>query len=309
MPNVRILTKKTGLVIGSAIGILHKNKREFGILVRLIRFEFMQIREKLHEIIFEAETPAGKAFDVVLLVLIGASVLVVTLESIPSVQESYGHLCTVLEWGFTLVFTIEYILRIYATRNPIRYVTSFWGIIDLLAVLPTYLSLLMSGTHYLLVVRDLRLLRIFRIFKLTRFLRESRILVDAIRASRLKIIVFLVFVVLTVTILGAVMYVVEGKSNPGFSSIPRGIYWAIVTLTTVGYGDISPLTDVGRFIASLVMILGYAVLAVPTGIVSAEMVARVKPVSVSTRACRFCSREGHDTDAVYCKFCGKPLEE
>lgn len=268
----------------------------------------MHIRERLHEIIFEAETPAGKAFDVVLLVLIGASVLVVTLESIPSVQQQYGSLCNVLEWGFTVVFTVEYLLRIYATRRPSRYITSFWGIIDLLAVLPTYLSLLMSGTHYLLVVRDLRLLRIFRIFKLTRFLSESRILLDAIRSSRLKITVFLVFILLSVTILGTVMYVVEGKVNPGFSSIPRGVYWAIVTLTTVGYGDISPITDIGRFIASLVMILGYAVLAVPTGIVSAEMVARVKPVSASTRTCRYCSKEGHDENAVFCKFCGNPLD-
>jgi voltage-gated potassium channel len=269
----------------------------------------MNIRERLHEIIFEAETPAGKAFDVILLLLIGVSVLVVTLESIPSVQQQYGSLCTVLEWVFTVLFSIEYILRIYATRRPLRYVLSFWGIIDLLAVIPTYLSLLMSGTHYLLVVRDLRLLRIFRIFKLTRFLRESKILVEAIRASRLKITVFLIFVSLSVTILGAIMYVIEGKTNPGFSSIPDGIYWAIVTLTTVGYGDISPVTDLGRFVAALVMILGYAVLAVPTGIVSAEMVARTKPIGVSTQVCRFCTREGHDTNAQYCKFCGEPLHE
>lgn len=267
----------------------------------------MSFQNKLHEIIFEADTPAGKGFDIALLFFIIASVLVVILESIESLRLAHGYWFTLLEWIFTLAFTVEYFLRIYATQRPYKYIFSFWGIIDLLAILPTYLSLVLVGSHYLLVVRALRLLRVFRIFKLAKFLQESRIIVDAMLASRLKITVFLLFVTLAVTILGSLMYMLEGGVNEGFSSIPKGIYWAIVTLTTVGYGDISPITDVGRFIAAIVMVLGYAVIAVPTGIVSAEMVAQAKAGSVSTQVCRYCAGEGHAPDAIYCKYCGERL--
>jgi voltage-gated potassium channel len=266
-------------------------------------------KEKLHEVIFEADTPAGKAFDVVLLLLIALSVLVVMLESIKDLHDRYYQIFYILEWGFTIVFTIEYLLRLYSVTRPLSYATSFFGVIDLLAVVPTYLSLIFAGTQYLLVVRVLRLLRIFRIFKLGRFLKEGEIIVRALRASRAKITVFLTAVFLMVIIIGSVMYLVEGGSNDSFSSIPRSIYWSIVTLTTVGYGDITPETSLGQFLSALVMILGYGIIAVPTGIVSAEFIHSAKRTSVNTQACRACSREGHDDDAVFCKFCGEKLNE
>lgn len=267
-------------------------------------------REKLHEIIFEADTPAGKAFDVGLLITILASVLAVMLETVPSLYAKYAAFFICLEWGFTIAFTIEYILRLYCVYRPWKYALSTWGIIDLLAILPTYLNIFLGGGNYLIVIRGLRLLRVFRIFKLTKFLKESSILIAALKASRLKITLFLFFVIISVINIGSLMYLIEGGVNPGFSSIPRAIYWAIVTLTTVGYGDISPITGVGQFLAAAVMILGYAVLAVPTGIVSSEIISHHQSrLSTNTQTCRYCARSGHEDDAVYCKYCGEKLDD
>lgn len=266
------------------------------------------LRKKLHEIIFEADTPAGKAFDVSLLIVISASVLVVMLESVGPIQQKYGRLFDILEWIFTIIFTLEYILRLYSVFRPIKYATSFFGIVDLLSTLPTYLSLIFTGSEYFLLIRVLRLLRVFRIFKLGHFIKEGRLLVTALQASRARITVFLTFVLLLTILIGSTMYLIEGGSNSGFTSIPRGIYWAIVTLTTVGYGDITPVTAVGQFFSGMVMILGYAIIAVPTGIVTAEIIKEGKTgESNNTQACRFCGAEGHDNDAVYCKYCSEKL--
>ena len=262
-------------------------------------------KEKLHEIIFEAETPLGKFFDVGLLLAIVVSVLVVIFESVDSVQVKYGKILLGIEWHFTFIFTVEYILRLICVRNPAKYAKSFFGIVDLLAILPTYLSLFIGGVQSLLVIRGLRLLRLFRIFKLARFSSEAEILMQAIRASRPKITVFIGTVISLVTIMGAVMYLVEGEKN-GFSDIPSGMYWAIVTLTTVGYGDIVPHTIAGKMISSIIMVMGYGLIAVPTGIVSVEL-AHASKLSVNTISCPHCTKEGHDLDAVYCRFCGKKL--
>ena len=267
-----------------------------------------ELKDKLHEVIFEADTPAGKTFDVILLILIMASVLVVMMESVQPLQDRFASLFYALEWGFTVLFTLEYILRLYCVYRPSKYAASFFGVIDLLAILPTYISLFIYGTQYLLVIRALRLLRVFRIFKLGHFLVEGEVLMKALKASRAKITVFLTFVLLLVIIIGSVMYLVEGGQNEGFSSIPRSIYWTIVTLTTVGYGDITPVTELGQFLSAFIMILGYAIIAVPTGIVSAEMVAGARGEEErNTQACRYCGAEGHDNDAVYCKYCGERL--
>lgn len=270
--------------------------------------EFHPLKEKIHEIIFEADTPAGKLFDVALIVVILLSVVAVMLETVPSFQAKHGHLLYILEWVFTIFFTIEYALRLYCVYHPMKYARSFFGIIDLMAILPTYFSFFIVGAQSLLVIRILRLMRIFRIFKLGHFLAEGDQLYRALKASRAKITVFMLFVVLLVTIIGAIMYLVEGgQESSGFSSIPQSIYWAIVTLTTVGYGDITPLSDLGKFLSAVVMILGYAVLAVPTGIVSVELFKRYK--KQNTQACRFCAAEGHDDDAVFCKYCGERLND
>ncbi len=271
--------------------------------------EINPLKEKIHEIIFEADTPNGKLFDVVLMIVIIASVLVVLLETVPTLHDNYFTVFYVLEWVFTIIFTIEYILRLYCVYRPIKYATSFFGIIDLLSILPTYVSVFILGAQSLLVIRILRLMRVFRIFKLGHLLSEGDQLVNALRASRAKITVFLFFVLLMVTIIGSVMYLVEGgQEGSGFSSIPRGIYWAIVTLTTVGYGDITPTTDFGQFLSAIVMITGYAVLAVPTGIVSVELFKGGKK-KISTQACRYCGLEGHDADAIHCKYCGELINE
>lgn len=263
-------------------------------------------RSKLHEVIFEADTPAGKAFDVALLVAILASVLVVVLESVPSVRAGQGRTLWVAEWVFTILFTAEYLLRLVAVRRPIRYARSFFGIVDLLAVLPTYLSVLLPGAQAFLVVRALRLLRVFRILKLGEFLGEARLLTLALKASVRKILVFLTAVLVLVLIIGSVMYLVETPES-GFTSIPQSIYWAIVTLTTVGYGDIAPQTVLGRILASLVMILGYGLIAVPTGIVTVELSQTGRGKEVSNQACPNCGLQGHDPDARHCKHCGAPL--
>jgi voltage-gated potassium channel len=265
------------------------------------------LRARLHEIIFEAHTPAGKAFDVALLLAITLSIVVVMLESVAAIREGYGWQLYLLEWFFTVLFTVEYVVRLACVRYPVRYARSFFGIIDLLAVLPTYLSLLVVGAQSLLVIRVIRLLRIFRIFKLTRYLGEARTLTIALRSSRPKIVVFLGAVLSVVTIVGALMYLIEGPES-GFTSIPRAVYWAIVTMTTVGYGDIAPRTVIGQTLAAFVMILGYAIIAVPTGIVSAELVeAARRHGGQSPEACPGCGAEGHDHDAEHCKHCGTKL--
>ena len=259
----------------------------------------------LHEVIFEADTPAGKGFDVILIISILASVLAVMLDSIATVRFAYGGLFYGIEWFFTLLFTLEYLMRLVCVGRPLHYAISFYGIVDLLAIIPTYLSLVLPGSQFLLVIRILRILRIFRILKLVPYLKEAHLLMRALKASGRKIAVFLYTVLTLVVIFGSLMYVIEGETN-GFTSIPRSIYWAIVTLTTVGYGDISPQTNIGQAVASIVMILGYAIIAVPTGIVTVEM-SHTFPPSISTQACPECSAEGHDTDARYCKFCGAAL--
>ena len=274
------------------------------------RPKFSPTKEKIHEIIFEADTPAGKYFDIVLMIFIVGSVAVVMLESIRELNNNYSHIFVFLEWAFTIFFTIEYLLRIYCVYQPKKYMTSFYGVIDLLAILPTYLSVFFYETHYLTVIRALRLLRVFRIFKLASFLKEGTIILNALKASRPKITVFLVFILLMVTIIGSIMYLVEGGEDSNFTSIPRSIYWAVVTLTTVGYGDIAPQTPIGQFLAAIVMILGYAVIAVPTGIVSAEMVSQTgteKTTPVNSQSCQYCSTEGHLDDALFCRKCGESL--
>ena len=263
-------------------------------------------QEKVHEVIFEADTPSGKLFDVVLLIAIVASVITVMLESMEEINQDYATIFFYIEWFFTIIFTIEYGFRLYGVHDDWKYITSFYGVIDLLSILPSYLSLVFTGTQSLLVIRALRLLRIFRIFKLNQFVKEYDIIVRSLKASKLKILVFLLFIVIIVSIVGAIMYIVEGASNPSFTSIPRSVYWAIVTLTTVGYGDIAPTTTLGQFLSSIVMILGYAVIAVPTGIVSAELVKDYK--NINTTSCQNCASEGHDADAVYCKYCGEHLD-
>ena len=259
----------------------------------------------LHEVIFEADTPAGKAFDVLLIISILASVAAVMLDSMVAVQSQYGRLLYGIEWMFTLLFTVEYLLRLLSVGKPIKYAASFYGVIDLLAIIPTYLSLVLPGSQYLLVIRILRILRIFRILKLVQYLGEARLLVRALRASGRKIAVFLYTVLTLVVIFGSLIYVIEGGAH-GFTSIPRSIYWAIVTLTTVGYGQVAPQTPVGQLLASIVMISGYAIIAVPTGIVTVEM-SQAFRAKVSTQACPECSAEGHDLDARHCKFCGAVL--
>lgn len=262
---------------------------------------------KLYRIIFEADTPAGKRFDVWLMVMIVASVFTVFLESIPSFSAQYSRLFYTLEWIFTIFFTIEYFLRIYCALRSFKYVLSFYGIIDLLSILPTYLSLFIPGSQVGAVIRVLRLLRVFRIFKLHSFLQQGDMISRALLRSRKKIAIFLYTVLLMVVVIGAFMYLIEanGPSADQFDSIPRSIYWAIVTITTVGYGDISPSTTLGQFIAALVMIAGYAIIAVPTGIVSAEMAAENRLIRAKT--CPHCMGEGHDDDANHCKFCGGAL--
>lgn len=262
-------------------------------------------RRKLHEIIFEADTRAGKAFDLVLIIAIILSVIIVMLDSVSSVRLEYGNFLNKLEWIFTILFSLEYILRIICVGKPVKYIFSFYGIIDLLSIAPTYLSLVFPGTHFLIVIRILRVLRVFRVLKFVQYLGAADRLKTALIQSRRKIFVFLFAVLVVVVIFGSIMYVVEGEQN-GFTSIPKSIYWAIVTLTTVGYGDISPNTPIGQVIAAIIMILGYGIIAVPTGIVTTE-IAKAEFKKVSTQSCPECSQEGHDIDAVHCKYCGSKL--
>jgi voltage-gated potassium channel len=273
--------------------------------------QFSPFRERLYEIIFEADTPKGKAFDVILLLFILSSVIVVMLETVPQFSEKYKLLFIVLEWLFTVFFTLEYVIRLYTVHSPRKYATSFYGIVDLLSIIPTYISFLLPGAQSFMIIRSLRLLRVFRIFKLGHFMIEGQIIIKALKESANKIMVFLFFILIMVTIFGSIMYLVEGTfGNPGFSSIPKSVYWAVVTLTTVGYGDISPQSAFGQFLASIIMILGYAVIAVPTGIVTSEFTKGYKQKRakiMTSQVCSFCLKEGHAQDAIFCKFCGGSL--
>ena len=266
-----------------------------------------QLKKKLRTIIFKTNTPAGKAFDVALLIAILVSVSVVILESVEKFSINFTKTFIYTEWAFTLLFTIEYIIRIIISNKKRKYIFSFFGIIDFLSILPAYLSLIFTGMHTLVILRSFRLLRVFRIFKLARFMGEASQLTRALRASRPKIIVFLVTVGIIVVIMGTVMYLVEGAEN-GFTSIPKSIYWAIVTLTTVGYGDVAPSTVLGQTLASIIMIMGYGIIAVPTGIVTAEMAKKWPGKPTNYRTCVECKKSFYDEDAIYCKYCGTAIE-
>lgn len=264
-------------------------------------------RDTLYHVIFEHDTRAGRVFDIGLFLAILGSVLAVTLESVTSIRENYGTALLVTEWIFTAMFTLEYMLRLIAVSRPLRYAASFFGIIDLLSVLPTFLAFVIPGSQALTIVRALRLLRIFRVLKLARFVREADTLIYALKASRVKILVFLGFILTFISILASIMYLVEGEEG-GFTSIPRAMYWAVVTMTTVGYGDIAPKTVIGQAIAALVMILGYGIIAVPTGIVSVSLNQATRS-TFRTRppGCTEECPEVHDIDAKFCKRCGVPL--
>lgn len=265
------------------------------------------LRKKLYEIIFEADTPLGKIFDVVLLYAISLSVLTVILESVEEIRDQTGALLFYAEWIFTLFFTFEYVVRLYCTPKPLKYAFSFFGLVDLLAILPSYLSFYFLGTQSLLVIRGFRLIRIFRILKLGRYNQEAKVLVAALHASRPKITVFLSSILGLVLVMGSTMYLIEGEES-GFTNIPKGIYWAIVTLTTVGYGDLVPQTTLGQVIASAVMILGYAVIAVPTGIVSVEL-AKTDKLDLYLTTCTKCDHDNHSLDAIFCLRCGEKLRK
>ncbi|MCP5540955.1 MAG: ion transporter [Akkermansiaceae bacterium] len=268
------------------------------------------VKERLWRIIFLADSGAARAFDVVLLWLIAGSVAVVMLESVRSVEDRHGELLHRLEWVFTLLFTIEYLLRVWTVRRKSRYVLSFFGVVDLLSILPTYLEIFMTGSGHLIVIRILRLLRMFRILKMAHHMGEANLLLRALRASRGKISVFLFGVLSIVCIEGTLMYLIEsGQEDSGFTSIPQAIYWGIVTITTVGYGDIAPVTVVGKILASVMMLTGFAIIAVPTGIVSAELHRELDAVRMDTRTCRECRHAGHDPSASHCKMCGAELPE
>ncbi len=264
-------------------------------------------RARLHEIVFEADTPEGRVFDLALMFVILLSVVTVMIDSSPGSTEKYGRALRAAEWGFTAVFTVEYIVRLLSVRRPLKYALSFYGIVDLLALLPSYISLFLPTGRYLLIIRVLRLLRIFRILKLGKFLSEGAIIGQALRASRHKIFVFLSTVLTLVVLIGAVMYVVEGEAH-GFTSIPVSMYWAVVTLTTVGYGDLAPQTPLGKFLASLVMIMGYGIIAVPTGIVTSELAQVARESAFNPQACPGCGTRGHLSDGIFCRACGTPLQ-
>jgi voltage-gated potassium channel len=264
-------------------------------------------QKKLHEIIYEAETPAGKLFDIILLIVIITSIVFVMLESVKSIDIKYHNFLNAAEWVITILFTLEYIARISSVKNPLKYITSFYGIIDLLSTIPKYLSILFVGSQHLVALRALRLMRVFRILKLARYIGETNNFIRALKASRVRILIFISFILILCTILGTIMYLIEDDSS-GFTSIPESVYWAIVTLTTVGYGDIAPVTPFGQFIASLVMILGYAIIVIPTGIITSEIVKdSLKSVQTNTQSCPSCSVEKHRDNAIFCYKCGYKL--
>lgn len=262
------------------------------------------LRERVHEVIFEADTAGGKLFDATLLIAIAASLLTVMLESVESIDAEYHILLRNADIVITCLFTVEYLLRLWCVDKPWRYALSFYGIVDIMAIVPGFLSLAIAGSQSLLVIRSVRLLRVFRVFKMSHYLSEARVLVTALKASKNKISVFLLAVVIVTMVMGALMYLIEGE-EAGFTSIPKGVYWAVVTMTTVGYGDIAPQTPLGQGISAMLMVAGYGIIAVPTGIVTAEIAFAHKPVT--TRSCQSCSGEGHDIDAKYCKHCGEAL--
>lgn len=265
------------------------------------------IRQRLYQVIFEHDTPAGRAFDIALLVAILLSVTVVILDSVAGISQRYGPQLRAIEWFFTILFTIEYVLRLLSSPRPARYAFSFFGVVDILAILPTYFSLFFPPGRFLLSIRILRMLRVFRVLKLVQFLGEASVLGRALKASRHKIGVFLLTVLSIVVIVGSLMYVIEGPES-GFTSIPLGIYWAIVTLTTVGYGDIAPQTALGQALAALLMVTGYGIIAVPTGIVTVELGRAANP-EPTRPICPVCQRGGHTSDARYCKHCGAELTD
>ncbi|MEW6703919.1 MAG: ion transporter [Pseudomonadota bacterium] len=264
-------------------------------------------RRALHRVVFESDTHAGRIFDIVVIAAIVLSVAVVIVDSVEGLLREHRPALDAAEWLFTVLFTVEYLARLVSVQRPLRYATSFYGVIDLLSVLPTYLAVFVPDAHLLIDVRILRLLRVFRIFRLTAYMFEFRALGRALAASRRKILVFLSFVLMVVLVMGTLMYVVEGPAN-GFTSIPIAMYWAVTTMTTVGFGDITPKTDLGRLIASAMMLLGWGVLAVPTGIVTAEMTAQRRWPAERSWRCRGCGAEGHAEDAAFCRVCGVKLE-
>jgi voltage-gated potassium channel len=267
------------------------------------KYKLTGLKLRVYEVIFESDTPEGKLFDIILLACIILSVAVVLLESVQDIKADWGEWLIGFEWFFTGIFTLEYLARLWVVLHKPKYVLSFFGMVDLLSVLPTYLALVLPGVQSLLVIRSLRLLRIFRIFKLARFIGEGQNLSRALHASKYKIIVFLTTVMTAVIIFGTLIFLIEGPER-GFTSIPLSIYWAIVTMTTVGYGDIAPSTVLGQTLASIIMIMGYGIIAVPTGIVSSEMINLKRKKKLTTQVCPHCLKEGHDIDATYCKYCG-----
>jgi len=266
----------------------------------------VDVKEKIRSIIFEASTPAGRAFDVFLIIVILLSVLVVLLDSVTSIHSEYGQVLLVIEWSFTLLFTVEYLLRLWTIQNTWLYARSFYGVVDLLGSLPTYLSIWFADAHYFLVVRVLRVLRIFRVFRMVRYVGEAELIAQALTASRRKITVFVCSVLALVVVFGSLMYLVEGGTNTEFSSIPQSIYWAVTTMTTVGYGDVAPDTALGRGLAAVIMIMGYGIIAVPTGIVTLEL-NEAHRKRANTRTCPECSAEGHSYEASFCWRCGSAL--
>jgi len=267
-----------------------------------------KLKERLYDTIFESNTPSGRAFDVFFLIMIVLSIVVVMLDSVPPFHDQYKDLFHVMEWVFTIIFSIEYILRLSLTKKPLKFAFSFLGIVDLMAILPTWITIFMPAVQPLLVLRALRLLRIFRIFRLSHFLVDLRFLSGALASSFRKISIFFMFSLIIVIIMAAMMYLVEDPSN-GFTSIPQCLYWAITTITTVGYGDLIPHTTLGKMIASTLMLIGYAIIAVPTGIITTEMALAIKSRETGHETCRSCRKGGHDHDAGYCKHCGEKFEK
>ena len=266
----------------------------------------MSWKNTLHEVIFEADTRAGKLFDIVLLILILGSVATVMLESVNSIRIEHGQTLNIIEWGLTILFSIEYITRIISIKKPFKYIFSFYGLIDLLSILPTYLGLFITGASSMAVIRSIRLLRVFRILKLARYLKEAAAFKSVLIAMRPKIIVFLVAIFSIVTIMGTVIYMIEDPED-GFTSIPRCVYWAVVTLTTVGYGDIAPQTVLGQVFASLIMVMGYSIIVIPTVFVVTTGMLSSRETALNTQSCPSCSKEGHDNNAEFCKYCGNSL--
>ncbi|MDO9167956.1 MAG: ion transporter [Methylobacter sp.] len=272
------------------------------------RTRIEKLRHTLYQVIYQANTPAGKGFDIALMILILISVLTITLDSVADISQRYEEQLATAEWVFTALFTVEYILRIFCIHRPIKYIISFYGLIDLLALVPSYLGIFISDSHYLQVIRILRVLRIFRVLKLVRFINQSNLLINALMASRLKITIFMFTISTLLVIFGSAMYLIEGPEH-GFANIPVSIYWAVVTLTTVGFGDITPQTDLGRALSAVVMISGYAIIAVPTGIFTAELSQEMKRKNtrVDERVCSKCRKIGHEMEANYCRICGTEL--